>query len=172
MTKVNANTRASANVTDNNQIISNLKLKRRAFKAQITRFSKYIEAYQDSDKERVKLRDRVGRLRRQFGMLNDIQDELERLEDFEQAEAEREEITDQFDDIIATAVVLLNSFETSASSVQSPTDVENVSRDSPAPSTSAYGLSVKLPKIDLPKFDGRMEQWVTFKGAFTTMIHA
>ena len=171
MTKPKANTRASANVTDNNLVISNLKLKRRTFKTQIISFSKYIESYQNSDKERIKLRDRVERLRKQFDTLNDIQDELARLEDFEQAEAEREEITNQFDDIIATAVVLLTSYEASTSRVQTPANVENVSRDSPAPSTSAYGLSVKLPKIDLPKFDGRMEKWVTFKSAFTTMIH-
>ncbi|KZC14033.1 hypothetical protein WN55_06240 [Dufourea novaeangliae] len=32
-------------------------------------------------------------------------------------------------------------------------------------------LSVNLPKIDLPKFDRRIETWVTFKNAFCTLIH-
>ncbi|XP_043259050.1 uncharacterized protein LOC122401155 [Colletes gigas] len=154
----NASSSASAHIRD-------LKIKRRTFKSQITQFGNWIETYADSPKERVKLRDRVGRLRSQFETFNRIQDELSSVGDFEEEEEERQTTTDHFDDVIATAVVLLERLEARA------TQVSPASSNSPTPSSSAYALSVNLPKIDLPKFDGRIETWITFKDAFHTLIH-
>ncbi|XP_076678915.1 uncharacterized protein LOC143374563 [Andrena cerasifolii] len=147
-------------------------MKRRSFKSQITHFNKYLDSYQDCEKNRVKLRERIERLRNQFGTFNGIQDELALIEDFDQAEAEREEVTEQFDDTLATAVVLMNRFVASVNLIPPP-NIEIVSRDLPAPSAaSSFPLSVKLPKIDLQKFDGRIEKWVTFRDGFKTTIHA
>ncbi|XP_078051973.1 uncharacterized protein LOC144478129 [Augochlora pura] len=37
---------------------------------------------------------------------------------------------------------------------------------------SGITIGVHLPKIDLPKFDGKLEKWTTFKDAFKHIIHA
>ena len=152
--------------------ITSLKLQRRTFKSQITCFNKYLDSYQDSEKNRVKLRERIGRLRNQFETFNGIQDELGLIENFDQAEAEREDVTEQYDETLATAVVLINSYVESVNVTPRP-NIEIVSRDSHGPSAaSSFPLSVKLPKLDLQKFDGRIEKWVTFRDGFKTTIHA
>lgn len=162
---------ASTGLSDpTNARIRDLKQKRRIFKSQCTMFGNYVEVFQDSGKERVKLRERIQRLRNQFETFNTIQDELALIDSFDEAEHERQVTTDHFDDIITNAVVMLEHLEQSANPPpQLPTD-SNL-RSSPAPSSSMFSLPVNLPKIDLPKFDGRIETWVTFKDAFNTLIH-
>lgn len=147
-----------------------LKNRRRTFKAQITSFGKALETYQDSPKDRVKLRERIERLRRQFDGFNEVQDELGLIENFEQTETERETVTDHYDEVIATAITLLQEAE--QSTTQHPATAPRIANESPALSTSSATIGVHLPKIDLPKFDGRLEKWVTFKDAFQTMIHS
>ncbi|CAK9801781.1 hypothetical protein ANTQUA_LOCUS3006 [Anthophora quadrimaculata] len=145
--------------------VRDLKIKRRLFKGQVTQFGNWIESYQDSTKERVKLRERIGRLRNQFETFNRVQDELSSICNFEEEENERQRTTDHYDDVMATAVVCLEELETRAT--QSSPGSQNTSTQSSSP----YALSVNLPKIDLPKFDGRIEMWITFKDAFNTLIH-
>ncbi|XP_046142184.1 uncharacterized protein LOC123987907 [Osmia bicornis bicornis] len=157
-----------ANTSDHSAHIRELKQKRRIFKSQLTMFGKWVEAYDDSAKERVKLRDRIDRLRNQFNTFNLIQDELCLLENFEEAETEREATIETYDDVMSIAVVLLEQVE--ARTVQ-PTIASNNSPASSSSQSSPYALSVKLPKIDLPKFDGRIETWITVKDAFHTLIH-
>ncbi|XP_029054260.1 uncharacterized protein LOC114881599 [Osmia bicornis bicornis] len=147
-----------------------MKNKRRTFKAQIAIIGKSLETYQDSSKERVKLRERIERLRKQFEGFNEIQDELGIIENFEQTEAEREAVTEQYDDVIATAITLLQ--EAGQSAIQLPSTAPRTANESPASSTSSAAIGVHLPKIDLPKFDSRLEKWIAFKDAFQTMIHA
>ncbi|XP_017796723.1 PREDICTED: uncharacterized protein LOC108577992, partial [Habropoda laboriosa] len=65
---------------------------------------------------------------------------------------------------MATAVVCLEELETRAAPSSSKSHASTQS-------SSPYALSVNLPKIDLPKFDGRIEMWITFKDAFHTLIH-
>lgn len=91
------------------------------------------------------------------------------IEDIEQTEAERETVTNQYDDVIATAITVLQEAE------RVPTDAATANRsvnDSPALSVSSTAIGVHLPKIDLPKFDSRLEKWIAFKDAFSTMIHS
>ncbi|XP_076230259.1 uncharacterized protein LOC143175859 [Nomia melanderi] len=162
---------ASMNESSANQAqtVRLLKNKRRAFKSQITSLNNALETYQDSAKERVKLRERVERLRKLFDNFNDIQDQLGLIEEFEQTEAEREAVTEQYDDVIATAITMLQDAEQAGR--QPPTATRSVN-DSPALSASSSAIGVHLPKIELPKFDGRLEKWVAFKDAFSTMIHS
>ncbi|KOC69641.1 hypothetical protein WH47_10752 [Habropoda laboriosa] len=143
------------------------KNKRRVFKGQITSLGNVLKVYQDSAKERVKIRERIERLRKQLDNFNTKQDELGLIEGFEQSEAEREAVTELYDDVIATAITLLQEVE------QAPTQTTTLrNADSPTLSTSSTAIGVHLPKIDLPKFDGRLEKSVAFKDAFSTMIHA
>ncbi|CAK9798627.1 hypothetical protein ANTPLA_LOCUS1704 [Anthophora plagiata] len=166
-----ASANASANTSDNaGSHVLALKQKRRVFKRLITTVGNWLETYTDSAKERSKLRERIQRLRTQFDSFNEIQDELAILEGFEEAQTERENTTEHYDDVIATAITLLENLERPAT--QTPAATIRLASDSPAPSTSTTAIGVHLPKIDLPKFDGRLEKWLTFKDAFQSMIHA
>lgn len=150
--------------------ISSLKQKRRSFKAQITMLNNLVNTYVDSASERVKLRNRTERLQKQFEAFVDAQDELANLEQTEDADLERERTTDAFDDAIANATVLLDSLD--KPNHRSATSASLNGAASPTPTASGFTLPVHLPKIELPKFDGRIERWVTFKDAFQTMIHS
>ncbi|CAK9829583.1 hypothetical protein ANTRET_LOCUS6894 [Anthophora retusa] len=154
-------------LTDSVNITPIERKKRESGMAQITSFGNALKEYQDSTKERVKIRERVERLRKQFDQFNTLQDELGLVEGFEQSEAERETVTEQYDDVIATAITLLHELE------QTPTQTTTLrTTDSPTLSTSSTAIGVHLPKIDLPKFDGRLEKWIAFKDSFSTMIHS
>ncbi|XP_076384046.1 uncharacterized protein LOC143261514 [Megalopta genalis] len=85
------------------------------------------------------------------------------LEDFDESEREREEVTDAYDDVTASALILQRSFD-------SQSRENNSARNSPVSTASTYAVPVNLPKIDLPKFDGKMENWLTFKDAFSSLI--
>nr|XP_033335205.1 uncharacterized protein LOC117225637 [Megalopta genalis]XP_033335206.1 uncharacterized protein LOC117225637 [Megalopta genalis]XP_033335207.1 uncharacterized protein LOC117225637 [Megalopta genalis]XP_033335208.1 uncharacterized protein LOC117225637 [Megalopta genalis] len=157
--------------TDDNiqQIIRDLKMKRRVFKSQMTNLSKFVTDFRDSDGERAKLRNRVERLRIQFDSFNDIQNKLHEYEDPDEIEAERESTTETYDTVIANAEVLLDKL--------GKADLQSVSTtrgtiSSPTPTMSGTTLGVHLPKIDLPQFDGRLERWITFKDTFQNTIHA
>ncbi|XP_076661024.1 uncharacterized protein LOC143364715, partial [Halictus rubicundus] len=89
------------------------------------------------------------------------QDELAMLsDDYEELDKQREQVTENYDNAIASAIQLQESFATNTKITLS----ENNHDESKI-------IQVNLPKIDLPKFDGRIEHWVTFKDAFQTMIH-
>nr|XP_034194196.1 uncharacterized protein LOC117610668 [Osmia lignaria] len=86
------------------------------------------------------------KLQRQFEGFNEIQDEM------------------------VTAITLLQEAE--QSTTQHPSTAPRTANKSPASSTSSAAIGLHLPKIDLPKFDGRLEKWIVFKDAFQTIIHA
>lgn len=161
---------ANRDVNENSETrIRPVKQRHRVFKVQITSLGNCLDGYQDSPKERIKLRERIDRLRKQFTIFNDIQDESGLVEDFEETETEREVVTEHYDNVLATASVLLEGQNVSATPPQANSNISSL--DLSTPSTSSIALSVKLPKIDLPKFDGRLENWITFKDAFITVIH-
>ncbi|XP_076660830.1 uncharacterized protein LOC143364282, partial [Halictus rubicundus] len=128
----------------------------------ITTLSNYLEFYKDSAKERIKLRERIERLKGLFNKFNEQQHDLMMLSDeHENLELQREEITDHYDDVIASALELLERLSIAQNTI--PTE---------SSFSKPNSLPVNLPKINLPKFDGRIENWITFKDAFQIMIHA
>ncbi|XP_076660453.1 uncharacterized protein LOC143363804 [Halictus rubicundus] len=135
----------------------------RYFKGQITMLMSFLENYKDSAKERVKLRERIERLKSYFEKFDEQQNELTIIsDDSETVLLQREELTEYYDDVLASAITLLENLETPSNKAIKENNLTSKSNSVP----------VKLPKIDLPKFDGRIENWITFKDAFQTMIHA
>ncbi|XP_076661051.1 uncharacterized protein LOC143364796 [Halictus rubicundus] len=154
-----------ANAIKRNQRIRALKHKQRVFTSNLTNFTTELSEYQDSATARTKLRERIDRLRKQFDAFNDAQDELGQYEDFDQTETERKTVTTAYDDALASAIQLSESFSLT------PSQSMRTTTDSPAPSTSNSITGIHLPKINLPRFDGRLEKWLPFKDAFLSLIH-
>ncbi|XP_076301576.1 uncharacterized protein LOC143219529 [Lasioglossum baleicum] len=153
-----------ANTSKLSQRINALKVKQRVFKSDLTDFSNELLKYQESATARTILRERVEQLRKQFDAFNDAQDELGHHENFEQLQIERKAVRDSYYNALATAIQILD---------ESPTAQSQSTRtaiDSPAPSTSTSITGVHLPKIRLPRFDGRLEKWLPFKDAFLSLI--
>ncbi|XP_076284716.1 uncharacterized protein LOC143211140 [Lasioglossum baleicum] len=153
-----------ANTSKLSQRINALKVKQRVFKSDLTDFSNELSKYQESATARTILRERVEQLRKQFDAFNDAQDELGHHENFEQLQIERKAVRDSYYNALATAIQILD---------ESPTAQSQSTRtaiDSPAPSTSTSITGVHLPKIRLPRFDGRLEKWLPFKDAFLSLI--
>ena len=112
-------------------------------KGHVTQFSKYLSKY-NSEPDPVKLNVKMKRLIKGFDNFENIQNAIELL-DNDQSE-ERENVEELYDDLITAAEKILNA-GTSIS--------ENCS--SPATTTDASNSKVRLPKIELPTFDRRLE---------------
>lgn len=152
------------NSSKSSQRILALKHKQRIVRTNILAFTKYLAEYQDSTTERITLRDRVERLKNHFDIFNDAQNELGQYEDFDRTEADREAVTTLYDHVRSKAIQLLEGFQLTQ------TQTSRIATNSPAPSTCTNSTGVHLPKINLPRFDGRLEKWLTFKDAFTSLI--
>ncbi|KOC63374.1 hypothetical protein WH47_04092 [Habropoda laboriosa] len=53
-----------------------------------------------------------------------------------------------------------------------PSRTSSATSPASATATTTAKANVPLPRIDIPKFDGKLEKWVEFKDAFETLIHA
>ncbi|XP_043262782.1 uncharacterized protein LOC122403357 [Colletes gigas] len=165
----------SASMSDNHEVrIRELKNKRRTCKSQVTMFGHYLDSFKDSETERIKLSEQLLRIRGQFDTFNRVQDELGNIDNYDEAEVERNAATDIYDNVIARATVMLNRLASAAAPSKSgehssPANCSNGSCNPTA--TSSCSLPVNLPKMSLPKFDGRIESWLTFKDAFNNLIH-
>lgn len=152
------------NTSKLSQRVNALKVKQRAFKSDLTDFTTELSEYQESATARTILRERLERLKKQFDAFNENQDELGQHEDFDQLQAERKAVRISYYDALAIAVQILEgSPVTQCQSLRIVTD-------SPAPSTTTSVTGIHLPKISLPRFDGRLEKWLPFKDAFLSMI--
>ncbi|CAK9796163.1 hypothetical protein ANTPLA_LOCUS673 [Anthophora plagiata] len=142
--------------------IKDLTMRRAVIKSQLTHFNTYLNKYQENP-DPVKLQVKLDRLKEYFAGFNDIQTRLEQLQGKE-VQAERFNIEDTYLDLLTTAekTMTRNRHEEITSGTQDLTA-------SPATIISNTG-GVRLPKVNLPTFDGAMENWLAFKDQFKSMI--
>ena len=57
-------------------------------------------------------------------------------------------------------------------STPSPTDIPSLETDRDGASSRSPGPKVKLPKIELKKFNGDVTNWITFWDSFDSAIHS
>ncbi|KAJ8911369.1 hypothetical protein NQ315_011662, partial [Exocentrus adspersus] len=150
--------------------IKTLIKKRASLKSKLTIFDKFITSFEslnESEIIRVKiieLNERLSSIETLLITFDEVQSEIEALaEDYEGQQAEREEFENKFHCVIAKARLFQEK--------------HNAKKGNDAKSSSSSGKSnsslkgVKLPEIDLPKFDGMYETWLEFRGIFESMIH-
>jgi len=130
--------------------------KRSTLKAQLTGLERLVA---ENRVDEVNLKMRLKRITELFHAYEELHDELEILE------PENEHLG-EFDDI-------QNRYYEIASKIDN---------QSPASTSHAINLNttsipvdnntrrLKLPRTELPKFDGSLEKWLTFKNTFVTMI--
>ncbi|XP_071576253.1 uncharacterized protein [Temnothorax nylanderi] len=143
-----------------------LKRRRATVKSACTRIKSYVDSVRGHTPAIIsQIEERKDKLERQWDKYNDLQLKLEMLDE---AEAnDRVAFEEAYYDLSAKMRDLLRGLSASP----------NVAPSLPGTSTNTSGVSepfcnVRLPKLDLPKFSGKYDEWFPFHDSFTAIIHA
>ncbi|XP_018398099.1 PREDICTED: uncharacterized protein LOC108776086 [Cyphomyrmex costatus] len=144
---------------------TNLKRRRTVIKASCTRIKSYVESISDITPDVIaNLTERKEKLSEFWSEYNRIQCELETLDENEGDD--RGIFEDMFFDLTATIRRTISNFESRNVGIPLPSIV------SPNSEGSSVEMShVRLPKLNLPKFSGKYEDWFPFHDMFNSMIH-
>ncbi|XP_018368314.1 PREDICTED: uncharacterized protein LOC108764525 [Trachymyrmex cornetzi] len=151
--------------------VSKLVNSRGRIKAKLTAFNTYLEKAATDSAKLAELPSRLERAVRLWDEFDGIQDQIEELDATDAQIRERENFENSYHAII-----------TSTRALQSRQD--RVNQSSPMGSISERSggdrqihivnqpTIVKLPDIELPKFDGSYNKWISFRELFESLIDA
>nr|CAI5828861.1 unnamed protein product [Callosobruchus analis] len=153
---------------------------RGGLKASLTNFSKYLTQVQAieelSGDQVIELETRLNNLENVvLQRLYDIQDKIETScdeNDLEDEYSERFDFENKYYSIISLAKATLNKYKEAESFEKK----SNVSASSVVLDGQATGFvdslqGIKLPTINLPNFDGTLENWLEFRDIYEWLIH-
>ncbi|XP_055589036.1 uncharacterized protein LOC129741338 [Uranotaenia lowii] len=136
-------------------------IRRKAVLTSLADVEKFIKDFQpECDAGRLQVRqDLVDRIYEQFQKSQSVLEKWDGPDRLEMHLAERSTIEERFCEVKA---FLLNMLEARAAST--------VPVVASIPSTAPV-FHLRLPKIDLPKFDGDFSRWLSFRDTFKSMVH-
>lgn len=136
--------------------LCDLKSKRGVIKGQLTRFEKLFDKFKPEN--RFQLESRLDRCDDWWREFQSIQFQIEKLDKSDKQLDERVAFEESFHDIVSEAKRLLTvcTLPESQVAVGGRTDV--------------IKANINLAPIDIPKFDGSYQNWISFRDAFATMI--
>ncbi|CAK9801665.1 hypothetical protein ANTQUA_LOCUS2953 [Anthophora quadrimaculata] len=134
--------------------------KRSGIKSHMTIFEKYLTGYEQQP-DPVMLKYKFQRLKEIYSTFEDVQAEIEVLQEEGDHETERFEAEERY----IEACVKTDKWLTQPAVNNSVATI-----DCATPTPSSSGLQVNLPKVDLPNFSGKFEDWLSFKDKFISMI--
>lgn len=152
------------NTTDSAELKS-LILKRGQIKAKITRFKTFIDSITE-DSNFTELKKRIEKLDLIFNEFENIQTQIEEHDSSERQETERDSFESLYYEVAAKGEDLVHTYTPVRSSSSTSSSTSNQCSTSNAPQ-----IKVKLPSIDLPSFNGRYEDWLSFSETFQALIH-
>lgn len=152
--------------------LQTLKAVRASYKGKLTRLQKYIEKLQQETSITIinDIRVRMQELPNILRQFDEIQMEIETLdpENTVQNEQEREQFENKYFEIKAAMDAKISGPIVSTSNTSFAPDERFYST---RVSESTYKKpNVKLPQLELPKFDGDMRQWPAFKNIFNASV--
>nr|CAI5862716.1 unnamed protein product [Callosobruchus analis] len=167
---------------DDVQLLKNLIKKRGSVKFRITHVKKYLDRIESdlsvlSELDKAELRQKSSRMPQLFDEFASIQCEIETLSDSSDQFEERIEFENSYDLCMARInCILTNDGFDNDSKRSDKSGVSLVSNNTKQSCTSNKSQcikesSVRLPVIDLPKFDGRSDKWLEFRDTFESLIH-
>lgn len=145
--------------------IEALKIKRRILKASCTRIKDYVDTVQNiTDETIAQLKVRKEKLELYWQQYDDIQSQIELLE-VSAEHNDRDSFEAAYFDLAAQIQRLLdNALSTRASRTNAT--ASNVASSQQANSNT----HVRLPKLNLPAFSGKYQEWTPFSQMFCTII--
>ncbi|XP_070169703.1 uncharacterized protein [Polyergus mexicanus] len=137
--------------------------KRTSLKSQITSMTNLVERGR-YDKTALKLR--MTRVTELYHAYEEFNDELILLDPNDQHKDEFANVQERFYSLASMVEGIIN-FTTSAANAGTSS---NVTQPSGSGAAAITKRRVKLPEASLPNFDGRYENWLSFKNTFLAMI--
>ncbi|XP_066244730.1 uncharacterized protein [Euwallacea similis] len=151
--------------------------KRAAIKSKMTLFKTFLGGFEKqlsdqtvTELEYRQLQTRIDALDNVLFEYEEIQAKIESEENSMDVDlAERTLFTNQYFDLISRAKHRLETF------LQESNDLSN-NKSASSPTSirrnASHEKNVKLPPIDIPKFDGNFQTWLEYRDTFESMIHA
>ncbi|KAG7203872.1 hypothetical protein KM043_017926 [Ampulex compressa] len=150
-------------------MIKSLKTKRATFKSQLTRFRRFIENY-NAKRDLIELKTRINRLEQLFSNFETSQSQLEEIDESHDHLSDREIIEDTFYEITSKAKrLVLEGDRTEISLNSGSLDIHSQSTQQRLEDRLDHDIS--LPKINLPSFGGRYEDWPGFADQFKSTVN-
>lgn len=145
------------------ETIFELKKQRGSLKGRITQFKKFVDSFRGASLTPLQVEEckvRIQAASELFSKFNVIESELESLLSDTELESNSEYV-ETLESVYFTAMASANCF------------IHNAKTSGRAPDDSSFRkpISIKLPEIKLPIFDGSYDNWLEFKHCYTTMIH-
>ncbi|XP_059052238.1 uncharacterized protein LOC131846836 [Achroia grisella] len=137
--------------------------KRASFKGRLTGFAKYINDLRDtlSHQQVHELQLRIGKIESLYNQYDEVQLKLECLVDDLQSQcSEREEFESNYYKLLSQAQDILSM------------NSKLLSNDNTDGSRINNHQLVKLPTINLPKYQGSYDNWLEFHDTFSSLIHS
>ncbi|KAI5641559.1 hypothetical protein NE865_06316 [Phthorimaea operculella] len=153
------------------EVLSQLKNKRKTCKRKLTLFEKYINNLKDlesiNDIQRGEISLRLANTESLLQEFESVQLEIESyLEEDEISDDELEQFQTRYYSIVALAKHLSqDDAESSKSSHHSSSSFKSL------PKNNYANNAVKLPTISLPSFDGSVENWLEYRDTYLSLIH-
>lgn len=139
--------------------------KRTSLKSQITSLKNIL----DKDKiDNAVLKLRMKRLTELYHAFEENNDELVVLSPDESHQVEFAKIQDRYYSLAARVENILQTADRSEASTSRST--EEISTNNTSHAASIKNRRIKLPETSLPTFDGKYENWLSFKNAFNNVI--
>ncbi|XP_035457052.2 uncharacterized protein LOC118280784 [Spodoptera frugiperda] len=143
--------------------------RRSSMKAKLTTFSAYLNVLKSCDNlsnlQIIELETRFDKFNALYTEFDELQTEIEVSSDKpDEAYATRDQFEQQYYSLVALARSLLPG-----------TDGKSQHRDSTGSEATVLGGTktnfVRLPRIDLPHFDGSYQNWLEYRDTFISLIH-
>lgn len=143
--------------------------KRSSMKAKLTSFSNYLEILKSCDNlselQRLELSGRFNKFDALYSEFDELQTEIELLTDKpEEAYEVRAQFETQYHAMFALAQSLMSSADVKARE-------GFMTGSEGSTSGGTRNNFIRLPKIDLPHFDGGYQYWLEFRDTYLSLIH-
>lgn len=151
--------------------LNKLVKRRGVIKANLTRFKNFLDTY-IAERDYNILKFRFEKAKSLLSDFENIHMEIEIAENSND-DASRHLFEDSYYEQIARAQKLIEETERDAMSDNDASNETNNDADIRVVLRQLSNeVSVKLPTITLPKFDGKYEDWLSFEDSFKTLVHS
>lgn len=154
---------------DANTLLNDLKQERKNIKSRFTRFSNFLK--DPRNKENVtQIQMRLNNIQTSLSEFEKVQSKIDVLMKVAERGTETQEFEDLYFQEIATAQEMLRISQPPSITSRS-NQTSQATNTSQSNIASNEALNVRLPKLDLPTFNGAYHGWLNFYDSFKVKIH-
>jgi len=139
--------------------------KRSHIKAKLTRFITFLSECNENEEKRQETAARLEKVETIWKEFDEVQTELEDINEAELQSQERDSFENKFYQAVTRAKNITSAIQASNAHPERIAQIAN------QPINIIQPNKLRLPTIDIPKFDGSWEKWLPFRDTFTLMVH-